>query len=232
MDGRPPGLHHHPAVWLLVERGAYLPHLATQPEDAAGEGERAAPLPGTGFGGDPLDSLLGVVVRLGHRGVRLVRPCRAHALILEIDARRGVERLLESVCPVERCRTPHGVDVENRTGDVDVAVPGDLLTDEGHRKQGSEVVGTDRLVGAGVERRRWRLRKVRHHVVPGGGHLRLVEDVLGALRHGPAPFSRCSDGTKRAGAQPPEGRSLMIGRRGDLRSTSSNPASRKVDATP
>ena len=68
-----------------------------------------------------------VVVRLRHGGVRLVRPGRADALVLVVDPRRRVERLLQPVRPEQRRGPPQPVHVEHPAGDVDVPLAGDLL---------------------------------------------------------------------------------------------------------
>ena len=99
-------LHLHPSVRLGVVGGADLPHLALQPEQRAGHRQRRAPLTGTGLGGQLGDALGGVVVRLGHRGVRLVRPGRADALVLVEDLGRRGQRLLQPVRPDQRRRPP------------------------------------------------------------------------------------------------------------------------------
>jgi hypothetical protein len=69
---------------------------------------------------------------------------------------RGVECLLQPAGSVERSGTPHLVDVENRSGDVDIAILADFLEDQRHRKERGEIVGTNRLMGAGMEHRRRR----------------------------------------------------------------------------
>ena len=113
-------LHHDPAVRLLVVGRADLPHLALEAEQRAGEGQRGAPLAGAGLGGELPDPGLGVVVRLRHGGVRLVRAGGRDALVLVVDPRRRAERLLQPVRPVQRRRPPQPVDVEHLVGDVDV----------------------------------------------------------------------------------------------------------------
>ena len=53
---RAPGMHHHAAVRFLVVAHAHHVDRALQAEHAAGERERAAPLPGAGLGGQPPDA--------------------------------------------------------------------------------------------------------------------------------------------------------------------------------
>ena len=105
------GLHQVAPVRLLVVRGADHVDLDLEPEDRAGEGQRAAPLAGARLGREPLDALLLVVERLGERGVGLVAARRADALVLVVDVRRRIERLLEPMGAVAaatagRARTP------------------------------------------------------------------------------------------------------------------------------
>ena len=173
-------LHEHPAIRLLVVARPDLVDLDLEAEQGAGEGERAPPLPGAGLGGDPLRARLLVVERLGDRGVRLVRPGRADALVLVVDVGRGIEDLLEPVGPVERRRAVQRVRVADRVRDLDLALGADLLEDQRHREQRLEVGGPDRLVGPRVERRRRRHRQVGRDVVPGPRDPVLVEDELRA----------------------------------------------------
>ena len=173
-----PGLDHHPTVRLLVVRGPHHVDLAGEAEEGAREGQRAPPLTGAGLGGDPLNPLLAVVVRLGDGGVGLVRPGGRDRLVLVVDAGRGVERLLEAAGPHQGSRTPEPEDVEHLTGDVDPRVGRDLLEDQRHREEGGQVLRARGLAGAGVQRRLDGLRKARHDIEPGFGQ------ALGW--HGPA----------------------------------------------
>ena len=155
-------------------------------EQRAGERQRAAPLPGAGLGREPLDAGLGVVERLRHGGVRLVRPDRRDALVLVVDPGRCAERLLEPPRAEHRRRPPHPVDVLHLDRDVDEPLARDLLLDQRHREQRCEVVRPDRLERARVQRRRRRGRQVRHDVVPPGRHPVLVKKDLataGQLGH-------------------------------------------------
>ena len=113
-------LDHDPAVRLLVVRRPHLPDLALEVELRAGEGQRGAPLAGAGLGGQLRDARLGVVERLRHRGVRLVRAGRRDALVLVVDPGRRAERLLQPVRAEQRRRPPQPVDVEHLARDLDV----------------------------------------------------------------------------------------------------------------
>ncbi len=112
VHGAAEDLHHDLAVRLGVVGRPHLPDLALEVELGAGERQRGAPLPGPGLGRQLPDAGLRVVVRLRHRGVRLVRPGGGDALVLVVDAGRGAERLLEAVRAVEgrraatACRRP------------------------------------------------------------------------------------------------------------------------------
>ena len=114
MDRRPPGMHQHPAVGLVLV--AHLDHVnvAFQPEQLAGQGQGRAPLAGAGLGGQALGAGDLVEVGLGDRGVRLVAAGRAGALVLVIDVRRCLEGLLEADRPQQRRRAPEGVNVAHR----------------------------------------------------------------------------------------------------------------------
>src|SRR2546430_15290140 len=104
-------------------------------------------LAGTRLRREPRHLLLLVVVRLGGRRVRLVAACRAHALVLVIDARGRIERLLEAPGAVERRRPPQPIDVADLVGDLDPPLLAHLLLDELHRGERGEVLGPDRLAG-------------------------------------------------------------------------------------
>ena len=184
--GRAVGLHHRLAVRLLVEAHPHHVHLDLQPEERARVGERRAPLPGSGLGGEARDSLLLVVERLRDRGVGLVAAGGAHALVLVVDARRRPERALEPAGTVQRGRAPRAVGLAHRRRDLDLALGGHLLADERHRKERREVVGADRLLRPGVQDRRRRTRQIGLDVVPGGGNGVLVEEILRGLGHGAA----------------------------------------------
>ena len=157
---------------------------------AARERDRAPPLARAGLGREALDALGGVVERLRHGGVRLVRPGRRDRLVLVIDARRCAERALEPLGPDERRRPPQAQDVDHLAGDLDPRLGRHLLRDEPHREQRREVVGADRFVRRRVQRRLERRREVGQRVVPGGRELRLRQIeaghgyLLSAARHG------------------------------------------------
>ena len=177
------GLDHEAAVGLGVVRRTHLPHLALEVVEGAGEGERRTPLARTGLGGELLGAFLLVVIGLGHRGIGLVRSGRRDTLVLVVDASRGAEQLLESMRAEERGRTPLAVDIEHATGDFDVPLAGDLLHDEVHREERSEIVRPNRVHAARMQRRRRRSGQVGDEVVPGRRHLVLAEHVL-VLLHG------------------------------------------------
>ena len=120
MHRGPEDLHQRAAVGLLLIGGGDLPNLTAESELGTGEGEGAAPLPGPGLGGQTLGPFLGVVIGLGHGGVGFVGSGRADAFVLEIDTSGSVERLLEPAGAVEGGGPPHLVDVEDRSGNVDV----------------------------------------------------------------------------------------------------------------
>ncbi len=95
-DARAEGLHQAAAVRLLVVGDPDHVDVAPEAEERAGHGERAAPLAGPRFRGQPGDALLLVVERLRDCRVGLVRAGRRDALVLVVEVRRGVERLLEA----------------------------------------------------------------------------------------------------------------------------------------
>src|SRR3990170_709304 len=189
-------LHQHAAVGLLVVGDLHHVDLALQPEHVARDRERRAPLAGAGLGRQPRHAGLLVVVGLRDGRVGLVAAGRAHALVLVVDARRRAERLLEPPRAVERRRPPQAVEGAHGLGDLDPALLADLLLDQLHREQRRQVLGPDRLAGAGVQRRRQGGLEVGLDVVPLRRDVLLVEQELGAvlvgrLRHTGLLGDRC-----------------------------------------
>src|SRR5207253_5816011 len=111
-----PSLDHRAPVRLLLVRDLDHVDLALEPDQLAGERERAPPLARAGLGGKARAAFLLVVDGLRDLRVRLVAPRRADAFVLVEDARAGADRLLEPVSPEERRRPPERVDVENFLG--------------------------------------------------------------------------------------------------------------------
>ena len=54
---------------------------------------------------------------------------------------------------IQRRRPPEPVDLAHLLGDLDLRLGGDLLLDQRHREQRRQVLGAERLLGAGVKRR-------------------------------------------------------------------------------
>ena len=91
-------------------------------------------------------------------------------LVLEVDAGRGAEQALETLGAHERRRPPQAQDVEDLARDVDPGLTRDFLGDQRPSGTRREVVGTDRRLGSGMQRRLQRLRHHRGDVEPCGGH--------------------------------------------------------------
>ena len=92
-----PDFHHGASVRFGSIRGGDLPHFTFEPKLPTGKGKGTAPLARACLGGEFANPFLSVVPNLRHCGVGLMRPSRAHALILIVNTRRGIEQLLESV---------------------------------------------------------------------------------------------------------------------------------------
>ena len=183
-DLRPPGLHEHAAVRLLVVAHLHHVHLHLEAEERAGEGHGGTPLPRPRLRRDPLSSRHLVVIRLGDGGVRLVAPRGTDALVLVVDLRLRPDGLLEPKRAEHRSRPPEGVDVPDRLGDRDLPLRRHFLLDQRHGEQRGEIAGADRLAGSGMEHRRRRVRHVRHDVVPGFRYFRVLEEKLHLHRVG------------------------------------------------
>ena len=173
-----PRVDHGAPARLLLVRDANHVDLALEPDELAGERERAAPLACAGLGGEACTPFLLVVERLRDRGVRLVAARRADALVLVEDARAGADRLLEAVRTEERRRAPEAVELEHLLGDRDLGVLRDLLADELHREERGEIVRADRLQRPRMQDGPRRRRHVGADVVPAPRKLRFLEEEL------------------------------------------------------
>ena len=172
------GLHQRAAIGLLVVAHAHHVDLAVQAEERAGHGQRRAPLPGAGLGGQVLGAFLLVVIGLRHGGVQLVRAGRAHALVLVVNVRRRIQRLLQAARAKQRRGPPLRIDLPHFAGNLDLPLGADFLQDQAHGKQRRQVVGADGFQRAGVQRRRHRLGQIGGNVVPGMGNAVLRQVVL------------------------------------------------------
>ena len=177
------GLHEGAAIGLAVEADLHHEDDDLEAEHGARQRQRRAPLPGTGLGGDALDALFFVVERLRNGGVRLVAAGRAHALVLVVDARRGIQRPLQPPGAEQRRRAPLPIDVAHRLRDLDLALGAHLLLDHRAREDHRQVVRGDRLLGAGMQHRGQRLGQIGVDVVPGLGQVFFVEQVFDAVAH-------------------------------------------------
>ena len=177
------GFHHGAAVGLLVVRHAHLEHQHLQIEQRARERQRGAPLARAGLGGQALDAGLLVVESLRDRGVGLVAAGGAHALVLVEDFGGRAQGFFEPVRAEQRRGAPELVDLAHGLGDLDLALGADFLQDQFHREQGRQVVRAHGLVRAGVQHGRQGLGQVGLEVVPGLGHLALLQQELGLTTH-------------------------------------------------
>ena len=145
--------------------------LHSRPNKRAGEGQGAAPLAGSGLGGEPRHAGLLVVEGLGNGRVRLVGPGGGHRLVLVVDAGGRAEGTFQPFGADQRRRAPQAQHVDHLSGDVDPGLRGHLLADERHREERGEIVGADRLAGSRVKVGLQGLGQLRHDVEPLLGHL-------------------------------------------------------------
>ena len=176
-------LHEPAPVRLLLVRDPDHEDVDLEPEDPSRERERRPPLAGAGLGRQARHALLLVVVRLGDRGIRLVRAGRRDALVLVVDACRRLERPLEPSSTVEGGRPPLPVHVAHLVGNHDALLGGDLLEDDRHGEERREIVGADRLTRTRMEHGGRRLGEIGGDVVPGLRNVFLLEDVLHLVAH-------------------------------------------------
>ena len=186
-DARAVSFHEDASIRLLVVARPNHVDLDLNTKHGAGRRQGTAPLPGAGFGRDSLDALFLVVEGLGDGGVRFVAAGRAEAFVLVVDVGRSVEQLLESSSADQRTRSEERVGVANGAGNLDLALGGDFLHDQGHGEERGEVGRAERLVSSRVQRRHLRNRQIGRDVVPGARDLVLVQHETGALDHATPP---------------------------------------------
>ena len=153
--------------------------LALQSHEVAAHGQGAAPLSGAGLGGQSLGAGLLGVVGLRDSGVQLVAARGAGALVLVEDLGRRAQGLLQSEGPVQRARPPQPVDLLHFLRYLDVPLLAELLLVYRCREQRRRQDG--RLLGAGMQYGRQRLRQVRLDVIPGCRYLLFTQDELGLV---------------------------------------------------
>ena len=135
-------------------------------------------MPGTGLGGEVLGAFLFVVVGLRQGGVQLVRAGGAHAFILVVNVRRRIQRLFQAAGAEERRGTPLRIKLPHFAGNLDLALLAHFLQNQTHGKQRRQVVGTERLQGSWMQRRRHRRGQIGGNVVPGKRNAILRQVVL------------------------------------------------------
>ena len=153
--------------------------------NCAGEGQRRAPLAGAGFGRKAVDAFDLVVIRLGDGGVRLVAARRTDALVLEVDSRRRLQGLFEFRRADQGRGPPDFIHLPHRFGDFDPSLLADFLLDERLGEDRLQFRRMQRLLRAGMQRRRNRLRQIGLQIVPGGGNVFLTQGDSFAI-HGMA----------------------------------------------
>ena len=172
------GFDHRAAVWLAVVRRANHEDLTLKVKEAAGEGQRRAPLASAGFSRQLLDPGFGVGESLRDGRVWLVRAGRRHALVLEVDVGRCVERLLKAAGTVERRWAPELVDLAHLLRDVDLRLLRDLLHDQLFGEDAKEIFRPCGLLSGWVQRRQRFTGQVGSDVDPVGRDLVFCEQVL------------------------------------------------------
>jgi hypothetical protein len=85
-------------------------------------------------------------------------------------------------------RAPQFVDLADGLRDLDLALCGDLLQYQRHRKQRRKIARSDRLAGSRMQDRRQRLREVGRDVVPRPWDPLLGQKIFDAVVHARAPL--------------------------------------------
>ena len=93
----PIGTHYFTAEGLLLIGYLYHIYLAVQPEIGTGHGKRGAPLSGSGFRGNALQSLLLCIVGLGDGGIELVAAAGVVSFKFIINLGRRLQLLFQAV---------------------------------------------------------------------------------------------------------------------------------------
>ena len=124
-------------------------------------------MPGAGFGGDALQSLLFGVVGLRDGRVELVAARGVVALELIIDFGRSVQRLFEEISPHQRRWTIHLVEVYYFFRYVEpLGVVIEFLLIEFGAEDRRQIVVSERFAGSRVDERSRFVGHVGAHVVP------------------------------------------------------------------
>ena len=148
VDGGTVGVDDGLPEWLGHETSLDHEDGGLDVEKVGDHGEGGTPLSRTGLGGQGMDAGIGVVIRLCKGGVPLVGAERTHVLSFEIDLRRGLEILLEPVCPLEGGRSvQRDQRIPDLLGDVDVLLLGELLFDYVVAEDCFEILFLHRLFG-------------------------------------------------------------------------------------
>ena len=172
-----PYLHQRPAVGFLFITQLDHVHGQFQPEYIGRVCQGSTPLSGPGLGSNIRKSLLLAVIGLGQSRVELMRPYRADTLVLEIDMRRCIQGLLQTICPHQRRRPVETVLVPHCFGNLNPPVHRiQLLPGSFFRKYPAEVLQCKRLTGNGVQSGPGLLRHICHDVVPSARDIALFED--------------------------------------------------------
>src|SRR5271157_5825765 len=123
-----------------------------------------------------VDALKLVIVDLGDRRVGLVAPWGAVAFVLEINPRRGTQRLFQPAGTHQRRWPPNCVNPADFLRDGDPSLSTHLLLEQSPCKNPREFGGVDRLVCRRIQWWGWQLRQIGQQVVPGDGNLVLAQN--------------------------------------------------------
>ena len=166
-DARAVRAHHLAAERLLLVGALHHEDAAVKPEESARHRERRSPLARASLGRHAFEPLGLRIVRLRDGGIELVGARGVVALELVVDFCRSTERFFEEVCPHERRRAEHPVEVADRLRYLEKRrCLVKLLRDQFVAKNMRKVLCRARRSGRGVQERRRLLLHVRAHVVP------------------------------------------------------------------
>src|SRR5690554_2214811 len=179
-----PGLHQRATVGLLLVADLYHVNSKFQPERFRGKCQRRTPLSRPCLGGEVGGAFYFVVVSLGQCRVELMRPYRAHALVLEVDARGCIERLLQFGSPYQRGGTVYLVLFPYLLGNINPHVGlVYFLARQFFREKRVKIFRFQRLFGPRVDHGERLVLHLGRDVVPPRGDLRLGEHEFLSFFH-------------------------------------------------
>ena len=116
------GTHHLPAERLLLIGHLYHINLTVQAKIGTGHGKSRAPLPCSRLRGNALQPLLLGIEGLGYGRIELMAAAGVVSFKLVINFRRRLQLFFQTICPYQRGRTVHLIELPDLLRDIDVGI--------------------------------------------------------------------------------------------------------------